>query len=1061
MPREIKEMTMEDGGSRKPERRYKAFISYRHKPLDSEYAGKLHKRIERYVIPKDLRKDGEKRLGLVFRDQEELPIADNLDENIRIALDHSEFLIVMCSPDTPGSIWVQREISYFLEHHSRDHILACLVAGTPEESFPPQLTQIRDESGNLLDIVEPLAANIVADSPQKRNHLFRTESLRILASLIGCPYDALYRREQRYKARRLMMAFSAFVVVAAAFIGLLLNRNARIHDQLMETKRNESEMLAYISQIDLQQGNYRGALEDALNALPGRDPGRPYVASAEKALSDALNLYRHGLNMHYNQSFEQDTQIRTISLSPDQSMLATGDDFGNICLFDVASGKMLWRAHHTAESKSLDFIGEDLLLVRISGYDHVCLSVKDGTAVWENHDAVIIEVSKEKGLCLCTAFASGGSYPVWVIDAKTGEKVLDLGSMDKKYKMVKRAAFSASGDFAAVLLPYNDEKLADLWIFDLNTGEGKLIEEGLFFYGSWTDYSLRFGKDGDLAVAACGDQSSLIEEEGWDTPFVKLYKAEQNWKCVFTTALDFGTTLRAVTGLIDTSDYMDYMEFGSDGIAMASKTRLVMVEPESGMIRFSRDLPDYVISGHMFPEDDMCLVLANGLVTWCSSANGVLSYDITAGFFKCDYDIGAADSGGDAFLDGITAVVSAGNERRASCIAFCTPDGIEHFPGADKIPEKSRFYYSPSGKWMAAVLNDYNNSLFRICLIDPSGNEAPMGIEGEDRAGFSSVQEHIFVTEEGKVIMGGKVYDPSEGTAQLLTPDMGEITSIYNLTDASCKRMSDLRILTASVDRDAEGMYTLLLWEDGQQTGKTELPLQHKQGEFESRFAGCGCLAAGGRTVAVYAQEEYEGPKAYAVYLKEEDRWAEVPFLDPEKEEVLALAEEHDWMAVQLLSGALSIFDVSGGSEILTMQEGISGESVTKMIFADQDRCLLVLTKAGELAIFSMADGEMLHRSAYSSSNVRFDADARYDVQVLTEEQRMLVICDDLTYKEPFCISLDLGSFDANGFYHSISAYLPLEKRLVSDTDREELCFYPLYSAEEIQQLGEEKLNVE
>ena len=36
------------------ERRYKAFISYRHRPLDMAIAKKLHKRIERYVIPKDL-----------------------------------------------------------------------------------------------------------------------------------------------------------------------------------------------------------------------------------------------------------------------------------------------------------------------------------------------------------------------------------------------------------------------------------------------------------------------------------------------------------------------------------------------------------------------------------------------------------------------------------------------------------------------------------------------------------------------------------------------------------------------------------------------------------------------------------------------------------------------------------------------------------------------------------------------------------------------------------------------------------------------------------------------
>ena len=93
------------------DRNYKAFISYRHKPLDIEIATKLHRRIERYRIPKDLRKGGSDRLGLVFRDQDELPIADNLTRNIQVALDHSEFLIVVCSKDTPESIWVQREIT--------------------------------------------------------------------------------------------------------------------------------------------------------------------------------------------------------------------------------------------------------------------------------------------------------------------------------------------------------------------------------------------------------------------------------------------------------------------------------------------------------------------------------------------------------------------------------------------------------------------------------------------------------------------------------------------------------------------------------------------------------------------------------------------------------------------------------------------------------------------------------------------------------------------------------------------------------------------------------------
>lgn len=1037
--------------------KYKAFISYRHMPLDSKYAGKLHKRIERYIIPKDLRKGSEKKLGLVFRDLEELTIADDLDENIRKALDSSEYLIVMCSPDTSGSVWVQREISYFLEHHERNHILACLVAGTPEESFPPQLTEIRDESGNLVDTVEPLAANFAADSTQKRKRLFRTESLRLLASLIGCSYDALYRREQRYRMQRLTVAFAAFAAVSAAFICLLLNRNARIRDQLMETKRKESEMLAYISQIDLQRGNYRGALEDALNALPGRDPGRPYVAAAESRLSDALYLYRHGLVMRYIQSFDQDTQIRTIALSPDQSLLATGDPFGRINLYDVAAGKLLWSAAYTSAPKSLDFIGDDLLLVRTSGFDHVCLSIKDGTPVWENNEALIEEVSPEAGLCLCTDYSDEGGNLLWIIDAKSGEKILDFGSSDKKYKWMEGVAFSPGGDSMAILFPYSDEKLADLWIYDLRTREGKLIDEGLCFRRNFTDYILRFGRNGDLVVAARGNQNYMSEQEGWDTSFLKLYEADQNWNCKFSTALDFGTTSRSNQDLIAPSDYMDYMEFGSEGIAIASITRLIMVDPEDGRIRYSRDLPDYVVSGHMLQSDDMCLVLANGLVTWCSSTDGTLSYDAAIGFFKCDFSVEVAESGGDHFLNGVSAVVSQDDNRRVCCIAFCGTEGAEAFPDAEKISDKSRFYYSPSGKKMVSVLSDYDHDCLKICLVDPSGNEALVEMETSGKSMLNVEQSHIFVTDGGKVIMGGKVYDPSEGTELLLTPGMGELKFSFDLTDASCKRMSDGKIVTASVDREEDGTYMLLLWEDGEQAGQKILPLQPKLSGDDPKFKSCACLAAGGRTVAVFAQEEDDGPREFAVYLSREDRWTKAPFLDSETKEVLALAEEHDWMAVQRSSGALSIFDVSGGSEILTMPEEIAGESVTKMIFADRDKYLLVLTKAGDLAIFSTEDGNLLNRFAFNS-NVKFDGYARYDVQVLPQKQRMLVIYDNTSFTEPFCISIDLGSLDVNGFYYAVSGYLPLIEKLVSNAFREEPCFYPLYSVEEMQQLAEEYL---
>ena len=64
------------------ERKYCAFISYRHKDLDKSVAKKIHSMIERYTLPSELRGGwGSKKLGKVFRDEEELPAA--VDDPVR------------------------------------------------------------------------------------------------------------------------------------------------------------------------------------------------------------------------------------------------------------------------------------------------------------------------------------------------------------------------------------------------------------------------------------------------------------------------------------------------------------------------------------------------------------------------------------------------------------------------------------------------------------------------------------------------------------------------------------------------------------------------------------------------------------------------------------------------------------------------------------------------------------------------------------------------------------------------------------------------------------------
>src|SRR3954464_14319518 len=92
--------------------RYAAFISYRHVEPDRQWAQWLHSALETYRVPKRLAQERglPRRVGRVVRDEEELPASSDLNNEIERALEQSRYLIVVCSPRTPESRWVNREV---------------------------------------------------------------------------------------------------------------------------------------------------------------------------------------------------------------------------------------------------------------------------------------------------------------------------------------------------------------------------------------------------------------------------------------------------------------------------------------------------------------------------------------------------------------------------------------------------------------------------------------------------------------------------------------------------------------------------------------------------------------------------------------------------------------------------------------------------------------------------------------------------------------------------------------------------------------------------------------
>ena len=117
----------------KKEFKYDAFISYRHSDLDKYVAENLHRLIETYKMPKPVVEKyniTDKNIRRVFRDQEELPLSSNLEDQIVEALTESKFLIVICSPRLKESIWCRKEITTFIELHGRKNILCVLISST-------------------------------------------------------------------------------------------------------------------------------------------------------------------------------------------------------------------------------------------------------------------------------------------------------------------------------------------------------------------------------------------------------------------------------------------------------------------------------------------------------------------------------------------------------------------------------------------------------------------------------------------------------------------------------------------------------------------------------------------------------------------------------------------------------------------------------------------------------------------------------------------------------------------------------------------------------------------
>jgi WD40 repeat protein len=307
--------------------KYWAFVSYSHRDNRKDgnpWGDWLHGALENFKVPPGLAgrqgRYGEAvpdRLFPVFQDEKELPTNADLGDAIHQALVKSRYLVVICSPRSARSLYVDKEILEFKRLGRSNRILAIIVDGEPNadapgkgvapdrECFAQALRHPLGPDGNLdlSQFTEPIAADVrlangAEASLRDRSHqgTLEREKLRIVAGLLGLGFDDLVQRdrerqlrearERTRRNRRLSVLISVLVLVAAAatVYGLMTRsqsaetaRKARVQQEQAAQKQAESER-------ELEEQEIKAAADKAAGELAIE--GQKKQAAAEKAAGE-------------------------------------------------------------------------------------------------------------------------------------------------------------------------------------------------------------------------------------------------------------------------------------------------------------------------------------------------------------------------------------------------------------------------------------------------------------------------------------------------------------------------------------------------------------------------------------------------------------------------------------------------------------------------------------------------------------------------------------------------------------------------------------------------------
>ena len=248
---------------------YDAFISYSHR--DMKWGRWLQRRLEAYRIPRDFRGDRAAGQSLrVFRDQTDLAgleLQDTLQKELRL----SKALIVICSPASAASKWVNEEVRYFQTLEPERPIIPFIVEGEPDsdsaelECYPPAIRSAGERFH--------LGANV--------QEIGKTKAfLKTVSLLLDVRFNRLVDREKQRRLRNGLIS-GAVLLAAGTAAALLLWNNVKITRENRELSY-DIYWAGVVSEVKNDTISPEGFSQLLISAEAGNDEAMLYLADCCK-----------------------------------------------------------------------------------------------------------------------------------------------------------------------------------------------------------------------------------------------------------------------------------------------------------------------------------------------------------------------------------------------------------------------------------------------------------------------------------------------------------------------------------------------------------------------------------------------------------------------------------------------------------------------------------------------------------------------------------------------------------------------------------------------------------